>query len=1562
MSPDLFHPLIRQWFDVRFGQPTQPQREGWPHIAAGRHTLIAAPTGSGKTLAAFLVCIDRLLRKWLGGTLPDGIEVVYVSPLKALSNDIQRNLVAPLAEIGELSQSAGLGELPLRTAVRTGDTPAAERQAMLRKPPHILVTTPESLYLLLTSAKSRELLKSVKTVIVDEIHALARDKRGSHLSLSLERLDALCDPRPTRIGLSATQKPIDEIGQFLVGVQSPKSKVQSQDTSASNLGPWTLDLGPCVVDTGHVRNLDLGLELPPTELAAVCTNEHWGEVYERLTQLIQSHRSTLVFVNTRRMAERIAHRLTEQLGEDAVASHHGSLSREIRLDAEQRLKAGQLKVIVATASLEMGIDIGYIDLVCQIGSPRSIATFLQRVGRSGHAVGALPKGRLFPLTRDELLESLALVRAVKSGQLDRIEIPIAPLDILAQQIVAAVACEEWDETQLYELCCRAWPYRELARADFDAIVKMLADGVKPGTKAGAYLHRDQINGRLRARRQARLAAITSGGAIPERGEFRVVIEGEGTFVGSVDEDFAVESLAGDIFLLGNTSWRIRQVTAGEVIVADAHGAPPTIPFWLGEAPGRTIELSHELSELRREIALRIADRGLRNEEPVQGPRSNVQSPLSPSPPLPLSPAESDPTAWLIAATGCGADAAEQAVRYVAAQQAAVGMVPTCERILFERFFDESGGMQLVIHAPLGARINKAWGLALRKRFCRSFDFELQAAADDNGVVLSLSPQHSFPIDSLFGMLHPQNGQHLLQQALLAVPMFGVRWRWNATRALAVLRTQGGKRVPPFLQKFRSEDLLASAFPETVGCLENHHGDVEIPDHPLVKQTMHDCLTEAMDVERWLALLGDIKSGRVELVPIETREPSPFSHQLLNANPYAFLDDAPLEERRTRAVNTRRSLAIDEVKDLARLDPLAIAQVAEEAWPIVRDADELHDALMNFVVLPEEEGCEWGQWLAQLTRAGRAAVVTAGSDRRAEPELQKEADLAVRSPAAPAGRTFWIAAERWPLVQAVYKDAMVQPELELPATIRRDWEATTGRVEIVRGHLQCRGPLTAGELAAKLHLDESRVFAALEALEGSGIAMRGKFTDAPTSDLRLPTSDLPARQEPRPPDSRPLTPESRIQWCERRLLARIHRLTLDGLRRRIEPVAPEVYWEYLTIHHGLAGQQRDGEPALREAIGRLQGFELPAGVWENKVLAPRVADNDPQKLDHLFIYGELVWGRLRPPSKGGEDGSGMAALTRSMPISIALRSDLPWLLPAERPDVSKIAGSGAQAVLHALRIKGALFFQDLKSLTGLLPSQLEEALRELAALGLVSSDTFAAVRAIDGGANKIKGIPRRYASKMKVHRPTSPIGRWSLFPGAFDPPEREAQLDHWCRQLLARYGVIFRDLLAREASAPPWWELVRVLRRMELRGEVRGGRFIAGVGGEQFASETAVSKLRDLRDAAPSNDWALISAADPLNLTGIISTTERIAAMHKNALIIQRGRCVAAKVAGRIEFFAEVDPSDQLLMRKSLQIGRKVHAAPQLAAVAADEPHFARAKTRPSAADDKLLHSRRRMGY
>jgi len=1479
MTLDTFHPLVRAWFSARFGEPTEPQRQGWPQIAAGRNTLIAAPTGSGKTLAAFLVCLDRLWQDWLDGELSGGVRVVYVSPLKALSNDIQRNLQQPLAELRELASRHGFAPPPIRTAVRTGDTPQSARQKMLRVPPHILVTTPESLYLMLTSDKSREVLRTVDTVIVDEIHALARDKRGSHLSLTLERLAERCEKPPIRIGLSATQRPIDEIAKFLVGSQVAElhlvgaergresfSSCVSHEPQHVSTPKKTPDPLPAaeqtnavfVVDGGHSRDLDLAVEVPPSELSAVCSNEQWGEVYERLVALIQSHRSTLIFVNTRRLAERVSHHLREVLGEDAVAGHHGSLAKELRHSAEQRLKNGELKAIVATASLEMGIDVGYINLVCQVGSPRAIATFLQRVGRSGHSLGLTPKGRLFPLTRDELLECMALVRAIGCGELDRIEIPNAPLDILAQQIVASVACDEWEEDALYELCRRAWPYRNLSRKRFDEVVEMLSSGLTAGTKRGLYLHRDRINGRVRARRGARLAAITSGGAIPDTAEYRVVTESDNTFVGTLDEDFAIESMAGDVFLLGDTSWRVQQIRSGEVIVRDAEGAPPSVPFWFGEGPGRTIELSAEVSRLRADIASSLSH------------KSATSQPSHSSPNPSLAPLQDE----------CGVDkwAVEQVTNYVESQVAAIGLVPTMEQVVFERFFDESGGMQLVIHSPFGSRINRAWGLALRKRFCRSFDFELQAAATDNGIVLSLSPQHSFPIDSLFKMIGPHNAKYLLEQAVLAAPMFQVRWRWNVTRSLAVLRRQNGKKVPPHLLRFRSDDLLASAFPETVGCLENHHGDVEIPDHPLVGQTMHDCLTEAMDVERWVGVLQDVKDNKIELVARDTREPSPFSHELLNANPYAFLDGAPLEERRTRAVSTRRSFTAEDVRDLAQLDPAAIGQVRADAWPAVRDTDELHEALLTLVAIPAKEASAWQSHFDELVSRGRAASISCEA------------------------QTFWIAAESWPVVRAVYDQVVATPQLNLPPPLDTAIERSAGWIELIRGQMQVRGPATASELATLLALDESSVASALEALEGEGVVLRGRFTNGT-----------------RPPNS-----SGDVEWCDRRLLTRIHRLTLDSLRQKIKPVAPEDFMRFLLRRHRLSDESNwGGAVGAREAIARLQGFEIPAGAWESKILAARCQDYDPQWLDHLFMAGEVAWGRLRSPKRDETTSKIAAAMTCSMPISLVLREDLPWLFSGERETSSANMSSYGEEVLAALSKHGALFFQELKAAANLLPGHLEDALRELSTLGLVTCDMFAAVRTIAGTQSGRRGGRRRLASPPVA----VPAGRWSRFPGMVEEVTPEDRLERWCHLLLRRYGVMFRDLLTRESAAPPWHELVRAFRRLELRGVVRGGRFILGVAGEQFADEAAIGELRAVREAGPDESWFVLSAVDPLNLAGVVLAGTRVVATSKNALILLGGKCVAAKQSNRVELFetgflGTMSPEVESAMRRALQVGKR----------------------------------------
>ncbi len=1406
MPLEYFHPFIREWFASRFSAPSEAQAQSWPAIVGGNHTLLAAPTGSGKTLAAFLASIDQLLRQSLDRTLPDETQVVYVSPLKALSNDIHRNLQEPLAEIHQIAIAAGADPLPIRVAVRTGDTPAKDRQAMLRKAPHILVTTPESFYLLLTSAKSREILRNVRTVIVDEIHALARDKRGSHLTLSLARLDHLCSKRPTRIGLSATQRPIEDIARFLVG----SANIGADGSSNCR-----------VIDIGHVRELDLAVEVPPSELSAVCSVETWQEIYARLCELINSHRSTLVFVNTRRLAERVTHFLEEKLGKGSIASHHGSLSRETRLRAEEQLKAGQLKAIVATASLELGIDIGYIDLVCQIGSPRSIATFLQRVGRAGHALGRVPKGRLFALTRDELLESLALVRAVKRGRLDRVEIPTAPLDILAQQIVAAVACDEWQEDDLYAMCREAWPYCNLDRRNFDEVVAMLSEGIAAGNRTGAYLHRDQIHHRLRGRRNSRISALTSGGAIPEMADYRVVTEGDRTFVGTLNEDFAMESQTGNVFQLGNTSWRILYVRGGEVTVRDAHGAPATVPFWLGEAPGRTPELSQEFSELREEIW-----------EQAEGSNDRAVS-------------------WLQKETGANEWAAQQAVAYVAAQGGAIGVIPSQRRVVFERFFDESGGMQLVIHAPFGARINRAWGLALRKCFCRNFDFELQAIADDNGIVLAMGPQQSFPLEQMLSLLEPSIAESVLTQALLAAPMFGVRWRWNVTRALAVLRLRGGKKVPPYLQRFRAEDLLTSVFPMQTACFEHRTGDLEPPNHPLVRQTVHDCLNEVMDYSRWMDILRDIESGKIQLIGRDTREPSPFSHQLVNSNVYTFLDDAPIEERRARAVAVRRTFRADDVRDLGQLDPAAIDQVRSDAWPIVRDADELHDVLLSTGAMPETECGDWLEFFSELETRQRA--------------IRREVT---------DGPVLWIATERWPIVNAAVGLANGETPAALPESLQAGVSKDEACSFLVRGRLEIVGPVRAERIASDLGLSTENAQIALEHLELAGFVLRGHFT--------------PGAKE--------------VEWCERRLLARIHRQTMDRLRRQIAPVDEIAFMRFLLEYQGVVGDHPAGEHAAKNVIGRLQGFEAPLGAWEHDLLPARLA-YDPDELDCLFAKGEVAWGRLEPPQM--RDESRGVRLTRSTPISLVLRNDLNWLLPTEREISVGIARWDAQAVYEALKSHGALFFGDLLSLTNLMPSQLDDALRELAALGMVTADGFAAIRSIGVKSKHAAGRKRRTV-RTGQRGNYSHSGRWSLFPPFVQAVDADARTEKWAWLLLRRYGVMFRDLVGRESLAPPWGVLARAYRRLEMRGEIRGGRFVAGVGGEQFALPEAVEQLRKFRDQPREVEWAVVSAVDPLNLIGVLTKGAKVPAVRGNRLAFRNGQPIGIRDGGEIRWLADVE--------------------------------------------------------
>ena len=1496
----------------RFGTPTEPQEQGWPHILAGRTTLISAPTGSGKTLAAFLACIDRLVRKALAGDLADRTEVLYVSPLKALGNDIQKNLEVPLGEILALAGERGLLMPEIRTAVRTGDTLMHERRAMLKRPPHILVTTPESLYILLTADKSRAILRDVETVIVDEIHAVADDKRGAHLTLSLERLEALTYKRPVRIGLSATQKPIEEVAHFLTGTSATEAGSQSAaDTARLKSCPSRSEAEssfvtqpsiPVIVNIGHKRKLDLAVEVPPMPLGPVASNEMWDEVYNRLVALVEQHRSTLVFVNTRRMAERVAHHLGERLGEENVAAHHGSLSRKLRLAAEKKLKEGQVRVLVATASLELGIDVGTVDLVVQINSPRAIAVTLQRVGRSGHWRGAVPKGRLFATTRDDLIECAALVRAIRQGDLDRLMIPEAPLDVLAQQIVAACSAEEWGEDELFALVRRAYPYRNLARPTFDAILEMLSEGIAARRgRYGAYLHRDRVNGKLRARRGARLAAITSGGAIPDNSLYAVVAEPDGLVVGTVDEDFAVESNRGDIMLLGNTSWMIRRIetNAGRVLVQDAHGAPPSVPFWRGEAPARTEELSQHIGTLRQKISEMLP-----NTSPVgfSATQPDVAAAVS----------------WLKDECGLDDSGAEQAIEYVLQGRAVLGAVPTQTTVIAERFFDEGGGMQLVIHAPFGGRINKAWGLALRKRFCVGFNFELQAAATDNGLNIALAEQHSFPLADVFNFLQAGTVQPILEQAALDSPIFASRWRWDANRALALLRFQNGKKVPPQIQRMRSDDLLASVFPDAAACFENIPGDRQIPDHPLVSEVMKDVLTEAMDIDGLKSVLSGLADGRIRCIAVDTPVPSQFSHEILNANPYAYLDDAPLEERRARAVQMRRMLPESVLEEVGGLDPAAIAQVREEAWPDVRDADELHDVLHTLVALPE---VVWGQppsavqssearlvlgstvgtpvfdqtgssatnWTAEgaYLHMGRAANNWLGYFERLLSEGRAASAIS-------DGRRYWVAAERAKTFSVLFPGAVFQPEsaeVETTAPTRDDALLT-----LVTGWMSHLGPTNAGELAHTLGVPASEISGALLRMEASGTVLRGNFTGA-AAELR--SAGQPGAAVPT--QTLVQTQATETEWCERRLLARIHRLTVATLRKQIEPVTAAQFMQWLLQwQHVAPGTQVSGERGTLEVLRQLQGFEIPANAWERQVLARRIVDYDPKWLDQLCLTGAVGWGRLSPHpatldysnASRGENGTSTSQRQRRViptsvaPITFFIREDADWMTPREMGHPAEFSGltHGAQKVLDFLRQRGASFFADIVRGTEKLKAEIETALWELVAAGLVTADGFDNLRSLID--------PKRRAGQGsgRMTRPRHNAGRWALL-HAEEVVERPRAVEAACWMLLRRYGIVVRDVLVREANLPPWRELLAGFRRLEDRGEIRGGRFVDGFLGEQFALPIAVESVRAMRKLDAASGTITLSAADPLNLVGILVPGERVPAISGNSVTYRDGVAV-----------------------------------------------------------------------
>ena len=1450
------HPVTAEWFLATFGSPTEPQTQGWPSILAGEATLISAPTGSGKTLAAFLVCIDRLLREALAGQLAPCTQVVYVSPLKALSNDVQKNLDGPLAEIQQLALARGYLCPGISTGVRTGDTLPKERAAMLRRPPHILVTTPESLYILLTAGKSREHLRRVRTVIVDEIHAVADDKRGAHLALSLERLDALVTGEnrlspgaaltgqatpPQRIGLSATQNPIEVVAGFLTGIHPTRR-------------PAT------IVQVGQRRELDIAIEVPSDELSSVTTNGMWSEIFDKLAAHAQNHRSTLVFVNTRRLVEKISFELAGRLGPEHVAAHHGSLSRTLRLDAEQRLKNGEIKILIATASLELGIDIGDIDLVCQISSTRAVAVAMQRIGRAGHWRGAIPKGRLFATTRDDLMEQAALIRKMRAGELDLLQIPPQPADVLMQQIVACCGAEPWEEEALFHILRRAYPYRNLIRAEFDRLLTLLSEGIESSRgRYGAYLLRDGVQHRLHPRRGARMIAISNGGAIPDMALFSVILQPEGVQIATLDEHFAVDSSAGDVILLGNSSWRIQRVeAAGRVLVEDAHGAPPSLPFWEGEAPQRTAVLSDGVGELREQI-------------------SALTLSVTPDYLSPAQPEVGAAVSWLMEGCGVCASGAQQLIAYVVTGRAVLGAVPSKTTIIAERFFDDGGGMQLILHAPFGGRINKAWGLALRKRFCRGFNFELQAAATDNGINISLAEQHSFPLSEVFQFLTEHTARELLEQAAIASPIFKNRWRWAAGRSLQLLRFSKGKRIAPQVQRTRSEDLMANVFPQAAACFETIVGDIQIPDHPLVNEVMQDVLQEAMDLEGLIELLRGIKDGSVRCLAVDTPTPSQFAHELLNANPYAFLDEAGLEERRARATSLGRNLP----EAAGKIDQSAIDAVRRECWPDLRDEHELHDLLHSLVLLPlhvldNPEARHWPAFYQRLVQSGRAETVDCG------------------------GAPCWVATERLPFASVLFSHNLL-PEADAAQKKSSKVTKEDALRKCVQGWLQIAGPTTAKALAGRLNLDSSAVFQTFLAMEMQGLLMRGVFEHRPPAALS-PAED---------PDH---NPDHSIGWCERRILQRIHRRTVATLRKQVEPVPPAVYMRWLLAWQHLAPQtQLAGEEGLFEALRQLEGFEAPAIEWERSLLPARVANYDPRWLDALCLSGAVGWGRISPHPAwfAGEGASGDAAVrprrvipTNAAPITFYIRETADWLphaLARQSVEEARLAAALSPEALQLrmlLQQRGACFANDVQRISGLARQQTQHGLWELAAAGLAAADGFDQLRACMDPRRKraVAETPQRRGAR-------SSAGRWSLLneeahaaPTAIEQARRtDAALESFARQLLARYGVLFRDLLLRESNAPRWRDLIGILRRLEARGEIRGGRFLSGFGGEQYALPEAVESLRATRSRECS---AIISlaAADPINLVGIVIPGDRASAVPGKQVFFRNGRLHGGETA------------------------------------------------------------------
>lgn len=1383
-----FESCIERWIKQRFGHPSPVQSAAWPLIASGQDVLISAPTGSGKTLAAFLWTIDGLFRKAMAGEPVNCCQTVYISPLRALVRDVQTNLLEPIEVI---RNKAGLGKVGLQVAVRTGDTPSIERQRMLRHPPQVLATTPESLYLLLTSAGGRRLLGDVRTVVVDEIHALANTKRGAHLMLSLERLEALLAQRPQRLGLSATQKPIEEMARFLVG---------------------TGRTAPQIVDYGHVRERQVRLEIPHTDsLSAIATNQLWEFVYDRISELTKNKRTILVFVNTRRLAERVGRYLAERVGAKQVAVHHGSLAREEREEAERRLKSGSLSVLVATASLELGLDIGMVDLVCQIGSPHAVSTFLQRLGRSGHGVGMISRGRLFPLTRSDLVECVALLDALDRDWLETITVSgSGPTDVLVQQMVAEVAARgEVSSEVLFGQLVRAWPYRDLDKETFGELLNMISRGFS--TRLGrhlAHLRFDQQEKKIYARPGARRFAIENGGVIPDLFDYDVKLLPENLSIGTVSEDFAFESMTGDVFQLGNRSYRLIQVRSGTAYVEDAAGAPPSIPFWFGDAPGRTKVLSQAVSELYAKCESALREGGV--ERCVK---------------------------FLMTIPGLTQHAALELTEFLNESKNALGTLPGSDRVLVERFFDEVGDQHLVLHYPCGIQLNRAYGMALRKRFCRQFNFELQAAADDDSVILSLGATHSFHLNTLAKFLNAQTVRTMLVQAILQSPMFSTRWRWIAATALALARRRAGKRLPAPFQRADAEDLVAHVFPDQLACQDNLTGPREVPDHPLVSQTLNECLDVLMDCSGLERLLSDLQKGSMHFFARDLPAPSPLAESIIHARPWAFLDETPAEERRTRAIPSTRlgiwSKELSQGQLGGRQD--LVDQIRREAWPSLAGVEAACDALSVLGFLTDEEvgrsnGDAVMHQLLEQRRAGRVRTAN--------------------------GQVLWVSLQRAGEILSVAPGATIEPA-KLVTDSMSSIDPEINLRELLHSRLVGLGPATAEQLATAMGLTAEQVEPALTALETQGIVMRGAFDPKVNGDC----------------------------WCHRHLVARLARLSIQTARRRPLPLVSKEIFQYSVLSRQELFELGEGPEVVARVLSQNRGFHAPLGLWERSILPARVHGYSPADLDVLIAGGRFLCGRLTSPKTLGSDSN-----LRNLPVAFCSRQEMETCLIGDCPQV--VDDSEAGLVVEVLRQKGALFWDDLLGMTGLLPVRLESALTCLVRSGLVYPDHPGALR-----------ILARPAARRKANS-LSGLGRFSLI----DRPEfwewSTERVLAYAERGLDRYGVIFRDLISRDPVAPPWRVLIGQLWRMEARGDVAGGRFVLDVEGEQFARQDALLELQRCAEMTSERrmlNMVKIATGDPANLTvelGLLPRTTR-----ESEIVFEGGKPIALIFRGRVEMLA-----------------------------------------------------------